>query len=133
MYVDISDRGTGKTTRLIDSIVEFLNKNPEKQALVVAPTENSRREIKNKVHSKCGDPCSKRTITSYRMIETGDSINQFVDNFDHINEDEMLIEEGCYYTGTFAPEGICSEIVNTYKKSLNGVPPKAIKRHRLED
>jgi hypothetical protein len=131
MYVDISDRGTGKTSRLVDSIVEFLKKNPDKQALVVSPTNDGRRGIKDKVHSKCGDPCSKRTVTSYRMIKTGESMNQFVDDFDHINEDEMLIEDGCYYAGSFAPEGICKEIVNTYKKTLNGVPPKMIKRHKL--
>ena len=81
MYVEITGRQTGKTTRLIDSIISFLKQNPDKTALIVAPGE-SRKIIQEKVNYKCGRPCEYRTITSYKMLPASPSgtIKQFVDD-----------------------------------------------------
>ena len=67
MYVEITGRQTGKTTRIIDSIIDFLKQNPDKTALIVAKGDN-RKIIQEKVHHKCGKPCEYRTITSYKML-----------------------------------------------------------------
>jgi len=82
MYVEVTGRQTGKTTRLIDSVVDFLIDNPDKTALIVSP-DPQRKLIQEKVYLKCGRPCEYRTITSYKMlppVKEG-SIRQFVDEF----------------------------------------------------
>jgi hypothetical protein len=65
MYVEVTGRQTGKTTRLVDSIIDYLKNNPDNSALIVAKGD-SRKIIQEKVLLKCGRPCEYRTITSYK-------------------------------------------------------------------
>lgn len=133
MYVEITGRQTGKTTRLIDSIIDFLKQNPDKTALIVAPGE-SRKIIQEKVNYKCGRPCEYRTITSYKMLPASPSgtIKQFVDEFTYIKDLEL--DPKAYYTGTLPARAInpkIYEIWDYYKQNKTLVPNNILKRHKM--
>jgi len=133
MYVEISGRGTGKTTRMVDDIVNFLETNGDKSALVVAPTNSTRRLIKEMIFQKCGLSCLNRTITSHRMLPPGRTMKQYVDEFFHVPEKYLLVDKNTYYTGTPKDEtinGIYEEIYTTYKNQLGDIVViKPLKKH----
>jgi hypothetical protein len=133
MYVEISARQTGKTTRLVDDLVNFLQTNGDKSALVVSSHNPSRKSIKQKIMEKCGLPCVNRTITSHKMLPPSNSMKQYVDEFFYLEPNKLVLDENAYYTGT--PKegiyGIYEEIYSTFQIKNNGnmVPIKPIKRH----
>lgn len=131
MYVEITGRQTGKTNRLIDSIVNFLTENPDKTALIVA-LGGSRKLIQEKVNLKCGRPCEYRTITSYKMLPPTPkgSIKQFVDEFGHI--EYLELDPEAYYTGTEMVNPVSWDIYNHYREKITALKPNNIvKRHKL--
>ncbi len=133
MYVEISGRMTGKSTRLVDDLVKFLDENGDKTALVVSPNSGSRKLLKQKVMEKCGLPCVNRTITSHKMLPPSTTMKQYVDEFFDIEPNRLVIDKEAYYTGT--PKnglyGIYEEIYSLFQLSDHGnmVPIKPIKRH----
>jgi hypothetical protein len=133
MYVEISGRQTGKTTRLVDDVVSFLTQNGDKNALIVSFNEVSRKEIKRKIMEKCGLSCLNRTITSHKMLPPTNSIKQYVDEFFYIRENKLVVDKGAYYCGTpkNGIEGIYEQIYDTFQLQTKGnmVPIKPIKRH----
>jgi formylmethanofuran dehydrogenase subunit E-like metal-binding protein len=136
MFVEISDRGMGKTTRMIDSIISFLKQNPDKSALIVSKTNNTRKEIQKKVEEKCGKDCYYRTITSYKMLEPriDSTIKQFVDEFITINPNNLTLDYDAYYNSTNGlGNKITEDIIDCYKKFVDNElkPPQIIKRHKL--
>tara|TARA_R110002153_G_scaffold271489_1_gene438895 strand:- start:476 stop:868 length:393 start_codon:yes stop_codon:yes gene_type:complete len=130
MYVEITGRKTGKTTRIIDSIVDFLKQNPDKTALIVAKGDN-RKIIQEKVYHKCGKPCEYRTITSYKMLPASPSgtIKQFVDDFGLIKDLEL--DPKAYYTGTPPLNRKAMEIWDYHKEYRTLTPSNILKRHKL--
>ena len=130
MYVEVTGRQTGKTTRMIDSIVEFLIENPQKSALIVAKGD-SRKMIQEKVLLKCGRPCEYRTITSYKMLPPAKegSIKQFVDEFGLIKD--LEVDPKAYYTGTPPLNWKAFEIWTHYKETQSLKPNNILKRHKL--
>lgn len=95
MFIDITYPKMGKTNRLIDNVVDYLSSNPDETALIVAPTHQDRKKIIKKVADKCFQ-CQFRTISSYKMLDT--DMKTFVDDFTMINEEDLLVKEGAYYT-----------------------------------
>jgi hypothetical protein len=130
MYVEVTGRQTGKTTRLVDSIIDYLKNNPDNSALIVAKGD-SRKIIQEKVLLKCGRPCEYRTITSYKMIPPvkEGSIKQFVDEFGLIKDLEM--DPNAYYTGTPPLNGKAFEIWNHYKDTQSLKPNKVLFKHKM--
>lgn len=131
MYVEVTARQTGKTTRLVDSIIDFLTENPDKSALIVAPNNDSRRHIQNMVQSKCGTPCYYRTITSYKMLQPNHNgtLKQFVDEFGFIND--LVLDPQGYYTGT-PPFGEKAQTIWEYYKLTHVLKPNNnLKKHKL--
>lgn len=135
MYVEIKPRQSGKTTRLVDNIVSFLRDNKDKTALVVAKTNDTRKLIQYKVHEKCGDFCSKRTITSHKMFPSPNTMKQFVDEFDLLPTNRLVVDKNAYYTTTTCSSVKCREIWDFYEngfyKETTVEPNKFIKRHKL--
>jgi hypothetical protein len=133
MYVEISPRQSGKTTRLINEVICFLKENKDKTALIVAPKECIRKNIIYKIQEKCGDLCSKRTITSYKMFPSPTSMKQFVDNIDGMSDENLVVDYDAYYTGIgcHVSNEKCVEIYKTYKEIPKVTPIKFIKRHKL--
>jgi len=131
MYVEVTGRQTGKTTRLIDSVVDFLIDNPNKTALIVSTDIESRKLIQQKVHNKCGRPCEYRTITSYRMLPSSPTgtIKQFVDEFGHLKKLELDCK--AYYTGTPPFNEKATQIWDYYKETQMLKPNNILKRHKL--
>lgn len=131
MYVEVTARKTGKTTRLVDSIIDFLTENPDKSALIVAPNSNYRRHIQDMVQSKCGTPCYYRTITSYKMLQPNpnSTLKQFVDEFGLIND--LVLDPQGYYTGT-PPFGEKAQRIWEYYKLNNVLKPiTRLEKHKL--
>jgi len=136
MYVEIKPRQSGKTTRLVDEVVNFLNSGKNKTALIVAKTGTTRKLIKQKVHEKCGDFCSKRTVTSHKMFESSSTnLKQFVDEFDILPSNRLSVDKNAYYSTTTCNSVKCREIWNFYEngfyKEITVEPNKFIKRHKL--
>ena len=130
MYVELVGRKTGKTTRIIDSIIDFLKQNPNKTALIVAKGDY-RKIIQEKVYHKCGKPCEYRTITSYKMLPYSPSgtIKQFVDDFDGYLDLEL--DPNAYYAGTPPLSRKAMEIWDYYREYRTLTPNNILKRHKL--
>lgn len=135
MYVEVTSRQTGKTTRMIDSIVEFLLENPNKTALIVANNNSNRKNIQEKVHLKCGRPCEYRTITSYKMLPPvpNSTLKQFVDEFWLVKSENLVIDKNAYYNSTIDlninEKGL--EIWAYYNQKQALKPNNILKRHKL--
>lgn len=137
MYVEVSGRQTGKTTRLVDNVITFLTENPDKSALIVAWNNDMRKRIQKRVRDKCGRRCEHRTITSYKMLEPvpNGSIKQFVDEFWFINHENLVIDPNAYYTSTIIGDTLnpkASQIIEYYKYQKNPLKPNnVLKKHKL--
>jgi len=135
MYVELTSRNTGKTTRLIDSVIEFLLKNPNNSALIVGHDNWHRKNIQQTIHDKCGRPCEYRTITSHKMLPPvpNATIKQFVDEFWLLDEDKLLIDENAYYTGTRSSFNEKAQTIwEHYKNKKREIQPELIlKKHKL--
>lgn len=129
MYVEISPRQTGKTSRLVDSMIEYLTNNPENTSLLVTPTQAMRREVIKQVERKCGQNCYGRVIGSYRMIPSpSGSMKNFVDEYGLIDEKFLLLDENAYYVTTTVSSGKSQEIYNYYKNNYLGLGGKKVIR-----
>lgn len=95
MYVDYDNFKSGKTTRLVDSLVDYLESNPNETVMVVAPTYQDRKKIINRVADKCYQ-CQFRAISSYKMLDT--SMKHFVDDYTQIDEENLFLCKKSYYT-----------------------------------
>jgi len=133
MYLEVKEKGSGKTTRLINKMVDFLLENADKAALIVTPLDSERKFIQKKVHERCGDLCSKRTITSYKMLEPCETIKQFVDEFDCMLPERLFLDKEAYYSTTNCESQKCREISDVYKQIKTGSvkPNRFIKKHEL--
>lgn len=139
MFVEISPRGSGKTTRLIKNVIEFLIDNPDKTALIVTPYRDNRRKILSHIHEEC-ERCFNRVITSNKMLPGGgNTMKQFVDEFGYMRCDDLIVDKNAYYTSSFNPDSmgdnvwnVGKEIIEYYRLTeLNIVPLKILKRHKL--
>jgi hypothetical protein len=140
MYVEILGRQMGKTTRMVESIVDFLTENPDKSALIVAPSGSIRKHIQKKVDEKCGERCHYRTITSHKMlpqIQTP-TMKQFVDEFWMVAPSNLVVDSEAYYVTTIdedIPNELAKQIIETFNKikiNKNVIKPKKIlMRHRI--
>lgn len=134
MYVEVSGRGTGKSTRMVEDIVTFLEENGNKTVLVVSPTVNSRKLIKEKIFQKCGLPCLNRTITSHKMLPPNmESMKQYVDEFFYVPEKNLVVDENAYYVGTPKEDGFGGTyqfIIDTFNTKIGKmVQLKPVKKH----
>jgi hypothetical protein len=136
MYVEVKGRQTGKTTRLVDSIIDYLKNNSNNSALIVARTEESRKSIQNKVNEKCGRPCEYRTITSYKMLPPSEkgTIKQFVDEFWGLNPKKLVVDKKAYYTtSTYQLINLKAvEIIDFYRENESKLKPnKILFKHKM--
>lgn len=101
MELDIGGRQTGKTTRLVYSVVEYLTNNPNNTAVIVALNGSQRSGIKNMVHHKCGD-CSFRVMTSHKMLPGLNDISarHFVDELGAMKGDDVFVDINAYYNSS---------------------------------
>ena len=134
MTVDVGPRQSGKTTRLIDSVVEFLENNQDKSALIVAPLGDMRRLIVDKVKDRCGF-CTERVITSYKMLPPtrNSTIKQFVDEFSFLSDENLQIDFDAHYNGTLETSLMSTKkrLILEYYKKENIKPKKVLPRHGL--
>jgi thymidine kinase len=126
MYLEVKEKGSGKTTRLINEMVDFLLENADKAALIVTPLNSERKFIQKKIHERCGDLCSKRT-------EPSETIKQFVDEFDCMLPERLFLDKKAYYSTTNCESQKCKEILDVYEQIKTGSvkPNKFIKKHEL--
>lgn len=105
MIVDIGPRQSGKTTRLLESVGRFLEENPNRTALLVAPNNGLRKLLKNKMEHICGD-CRHRVITSHKMLPPtpNQTMRQFVDEFGCMKDENLVLDEDAYYCSSYNPD-----------------------------
>lgn len=152
MIVDIGPRQSGKTTRLLQDMTQFLVDNPDKSTLLVSKNNNLRREFKKKVSDICGD-CKHRVITSYKMLppSPNNTFKQYVDEFGLMSSDNLVLDHNAYYNSSYNPDydpwpeptqsienysSKAKEIVDYYNSLDNSNewkinPKKHINRHEL--
>jgi thymidine kinase len=131
MYLEVGNRGTGKTTRLVENVITFLKNNIDKSALIITKSEYRRKDIQKEVYNKCGRPCEHRVITSYKMITPKVTIKQFVDELWSIEPKNLIFDKNAYYTGKPGPffNSVIDEILN-YHSKINCLKPSTnLKRH----
>ena len=133
MYVEVGGRQTGKSSRLVEDLVNFLQTNRDKTALLVSFNTQSRKTLKEMVFQKCGYDCLNRTITSHKMLPGVTTMKQYVDEFFHVPEKNLIVDENAYYTGT--PNGDISygkhqQIIDLFNQKIGKmVQLKPIKKH----
>jgi len=105
MELDIGPRQSGKTTRLLESVNRFLEENPDKTALLVAPNNGMRRLLKDKMGTICGD-CRHRVITSHKMLPPTPNMTmrQFVDEFGAMDNNNLVLDPEAYYCSSYYPD-----------------------------
>lgn len=134
MYVEVGGRQTGKTTRLVDSVINFLTENPNKSALIVSRMELQRKSIRREVIRKCGEPCQYRTITSHKMLPTaGNTMKQFVDEFWSLPKENLIVDKNAYYCGTVNDNLnlTATEIIDYYRMETLLKPSKVLYKHKM--
>lgn len=55
MYVEISPRQSGKTTRLIEAVITYLNRNPQHNVAILCPRIALTKHIRNKILNTIGN------------------------------------------------------------------------------
>lgn len=124
IYVEISPRQTGKTTRLVNSVKKFLdrNSNNKKMIPVVVTIKNSMSKIISDMLVDYGVDVN-RVIFSDTMYIHGYRDNVytfFVDEFDFIDRSKLFICENSYYCTTMKnSEGddFTKQLYNTFLNS----------------
>lgn len=95
MYLEISGRASGKTSRLIAAIKNYLRKNPSGTAIIVSCSFRIEAEIKKSI-SKANPEFCKRLLTSKESQNVRGKY--FYDEFDFI--ENIKISKKNYYSGT---------------------------------
>ena len=133
MYVEVGGRQTGKSSRLVEDLVNFLQTNRDKTALLVSFSTQSRKTLKEMVFQKCGYDCLNRTITSHKMLPSVTTMKQYVDEFFYVPEKNLVIDENAYYAGTPKEEGIGGKyqsIIDAFNTKIGKmVQLKPVKKH----
>ena len=98
MELDLGARQTGKTTRLIDSVIQFLESNTNRSAVIVTNNTSSRRLIMDKVVDRCWE-CQHRLIGSHRMLPglNPDNSKHFIDELGVMKREHVFIDKNAYY------------------------------------
>ena len=94
MYVEISPRQSGKTTRLIEAATNYLRSNSDNTIAIITPTIVRAQEIKNKIVGIIGNKFESkiRIGSSVRYLEELTSINYyFFDDFSSIEPNKILV------------------------------------------
>lgn len=137
MYVEVGSRQTGKSSRLVEDLVNFLQTNRDKTALLVSFNTQCRKRLKEMVFQKCGYDCLNRTITSHKMLPNVTTMKQYVDEFFYVSEENLVVDKNAYYVGTPKGDRIGGKhqlIVDTFIDTFNTkigkmVQLKPIKKH----
>lgn len=108
MYLEISDRRTGKTERLVNEIALCVSANCE--PILLSPSIQMRRLIADRVEKKFGVKCARKVIPCFTFshVQTaiedcnraGNGYRLFVEEFDLIDPDNMFYDAKGYYVGT---------------------------------
>lgn len=108
MYVEISGRQTGKTTRLIEDAAEQLicnlgTTNDNYKIAVISPTLQNSNRIKNQIINKFTEKATLCGIRYYSNAELDNKINVFTNmiNTDYHRIDKFYIDEFSFIDGLY--------------------------------
>lgn len=111
MFVEITQRQSGKTTRLVENAINYLNSSPNTIINIVSTKIENSYEIREKL-VKNYNIDSDRIVISHKMsikkVTGSRIIRNYVDEFDFIDDDFLFIDDDAYYTTT----------INTYSDSV---------------
>lgn len=98
LYVEVSAPGTGKTTRLLKAVEEYLDANKSNLAAVIAESESFARRLFT--HLVVSRPVFRQRLrydTSMRGCCLPNE-RAFVDDFERMRIGDILLDPGGYYT-----------------------------------
>lgn len=91
MSIEVTGRNTGKTTRLINDLVEFRLNNPDSKICVVSPNNSHLR------HKFLMGGISLKNVSFHNyMVRSYD--RYYVDEFDYIDPTNLRFYENTYFT-----------------------------------
>lgn len=114
MYVEIAPRQTGKTTRLIEKLVEEVLKG--NCVVLVAPRKMVAESIKSKILKQFPEINPKNIFVSNSMLR---GMINFVDEFDFIENKNLFIDDESYYTTSLHNELGTSFTRELYTQYIN--------------
>lgn len=97
MYLEISGKKSGKTTRLVEAVREWLNKDPENTAVIVTPETNPQVVLQN------FEPVDfPRLAMTLRMVDLPENLIHekmkfFVDDAHAIEAEHLEVSKSAYY------------------------------------
>lgn len=99
MYLEVSIRQCGKTTRLIQSVLKAAAENPDKRIIVTVPHSEDRNramEFENRIGKMNNDAIPLNVFVGYNMATSKISIN-FVDDANFVKPSDLHIDDDAYY------------------------------------
>lgn len=134
MDIILSNRRSGKSTRLVNNIINYLDNNPNNSALIIAPNSDMRKYITKMVVS-INPEYINRVITSHKMLNlmNNTTLKQFVDEFTFLSDNCLVIDHNAYYTGSIKENmsEMAKKIVDMSKKTPPLTPAHYIKSHKF--
>lgn len=117
MYVEVSERQTGKTRRMIEDMFKYLEAKEVYEACIVSSGSDYLDTLIPKVlkHPDYKESYEDRiTYSTYMMIE--DNVRNYVDEFDFIEEKNLFIDKTAYYCTTLEKyQEMSLNIIDTYR------------------
>ena len=116
MYVDVTERQTGKTYRLIENMFYYLKQDKKNIANIVSPNQDYLDDLIMKIitHKYYNKKFTTRIIFSLKMIKVG-NVRNYVDEFDFIKKDKIFIDKNAYYcTSLHDHKEISLNIIDTF-------------------
>lgn len=102
-YVEISAPGSGKTTRLVEAVEEYLYTSPNGVAVLVAETKTLAARNKGLVEMPFQERCvavGAATATDLPASGGSELIRLFYDDFDRMPPGMLRVESNGYYVTT---------------------------------
>jgi thymidine kinase len=109
IYLEISPRQTGKTTRLVQAATDWINKNLENHAIICTVNNSAKKHVQYLINIYLINNHRIKVITQHESITYLKNLKWFYDEFDHFEKKNLLIiDETGYYVTT--PKFIRNEI-----------------------
>ena len=117
MYLELSGRQTGKTTRLINHAIDYLNGNPNNTICIVSNYRGNSTRIKNRILQSAPHIIESNIVVNNTMLPPrGHRLYDmyYVDEFSFIDDEHLTWYTNAYYCSTPRGSEFTREIINIF-------------------
>ena len=103
MYLELSGRQTGKTNRLINHAINYLNENPNNTICIVSPNRLNSNRIKDRILQSAPHIIESSIVVNFSMLAPrGHHLYDmyYVDEFSFIHDEHVTMYPNAYYCST---------------------------------